>query len=68
MTRLILLALLVAGCGTAVPPRYERVPVPSTPFTRQKLEVNEVICAEKGKTLQCAATPRGTQDCWCEPR
>lgn len=67
--RMLMLGLLLAGCGSATPsPRYERVSVPSTPFTPHKLAVDEVICVEQGKTLACVVTPRNTQDCWCDPR
>jgi len=63
--KLVLVALLLTSCATAAP-RYERVPVPATPFTGQKIELDSAICAERGKTLRCASTPR--VDCWCEPR
>lgn len=62
--RVVLVLFLLAGCA-APEVRYERVPVPSTPFTREKLEVNQRACEAKGKALQCVTTPRNTQDCWC---
>ena len=82
-TRLLLAALLLAGCAGPVV-RYERVPVPSTPYTLDKVEVSEAICREKGKTLRCE-TPisvcrekngeldcqpplTSAVDCWCDPR
>ena len=60
--------LVVSACTAVAPVRYERVPVRSTPYTPHKLVVDEVICAEQGKTLACVQTSRQTQDCWCEPR